>query len=115
MCLCQSLMSHPKKGSDVKKFIKESCKINLKCDKNTFRVIFLPMGKAKLTQVLYSITLLIFIIFINPDAHLDHCLRGTAKIHKLDFRTIWSVFQNLSQVATTRGKAKPRILDFKTT
>ena len=54
----------------------ESCKINLKCDKNTFRVILLPLGKAKLTQVLYSITLLSFIMLIDPDAHLDQCLWG---------------------------------------
>ena len=38
------------------------------------------LGNAKLIGVLYPITLSRFIMFIDPDAQLDHCLRGEAKI-----------------------------------
>ena len=47
--------------------------------------------------------------------HSDHCCWGKAKIRILDFKTTWSEFQKPSQTAAERGKAKLRILDFKTT
>ena len=40
---------------------------------------------------------------------------GKAKLRILDFKTTWSEFQKPSQTAAKRGKAELRTLDFKTT
>ena len=41
--------------------------------------------------------------------------QGKAKLRILDFKTTWSEFQKASQTAAERGKAELRILNFKTT
>ena len=41
--------------------------------------------------------------------------QGKAKLRILDFKTVWSEFQKPTQTAAERGEAKLRILDFKTT
>ena len=41
--------------------------------------------------------------------------RGKAKLRILDFKTTWSEFQKASPTAAEQGEAELRILDFKTT
>ena len=46
---------------------------------------------------------------------LDHCRRGKAKVHILDFKTTWSEFQKASRTDTKGGNAELHILNFKET
>ena len=50
-----------------------------------------------------------------PDAKSDCSRRGEAEVRILNFKTIWSEFQEPSQSAAKRGEAELRILNFKTT
>ena len=54
-----------------------------------------------------------FWVTLRPQS--DRCIRGKAKVRIVDFKTTWSEFQKASQIATGQGEAKLRILDFKFT
>ena len=54
-----------------------------------------------------------FWVTLRPKS--DQCRQGKAKIRVINFKTTWSQFQMASQTATERGEAELRILDFKTT
>ena len=53
--------------------------------------------------------------WVDLTPKLDRYCRGKAKVRILDFKTTWSESQNLSQTATEQGKAEQCIFDFKTT
>ena len=54
-----------------------------------------------------------FWVTLRPQS--DHCRRGKAKVRILDFKTTWSEFQKPSQTAAEQGEAELRILNFKIT
>ena len=54
-----------------------------------------------------------FWVTLRPQS--DRCCQGKAKVRILDFKTTWSESQKVSQTATEQGKAEQCIFDFKTT
>ena len=54
-----------------------------------------------------------YIFWVTPGPHLDHCRQGKAKVRILNFKTTWTEFQKVSQTATEQ--AERCIFNFKTT
>ena len=54
-----------------------------------------------------------FWVTLRPQS--DRCSRGEAKVRIIDFKTTWSESQKVSQTVTEQGKAEQCIFDFKTT
>ena len=54
-----------------------------------------------------------FWVTLRPQS--DRCRRGKAKVRILNFKTTWSEFQKASQTAAEREEAELRILNSKTT
>ena len=45
-----------------------------------------------------------FWVTLRPQS--DHCRRGEAEVHILNFKTTWSEFQKANQTATKQGNAE---------
>ena len=50
-----------------------------------------------------------YAFFVTHRPQSDHCHQGKAKIHRFDFKTIWSEFQMASQTTTEQGEAELRM------
>ena len=77
-----------KKVSEIENVNKGSCMVYFKCDKNTIRVMLLPLQCWERqswlkSSILHPNTLSSFIMFIDPDAQSDHCLQDETRIRIL--------------------------------